>query len=55
LTLLEERGAIASSGAKRILILDRGALTVVGDVHSSSGRRIFSFIPSRLGVDAAAG
>src|SRR5271156_1579985 len=55
LTLLEERRAIASSGAKRIRILDRGALTVVGDVRSSSGRRLFSFIPTRLSVDAAAG
>jgi CRP/FNR family transcriptional regulator, nitrogen fixation regulation protein len=55
LTLLEERGAIASSGAMRIRILDRGALTVVGDVRSSSGRPIFSFIPTRFSVDAAAG
>ena len=55
LTLLEERGAIASSGAKRIRILDRGALTVVGDVRYSPGRPIFSFIPTRLSVDAAAG
>src|SRR5271163_37653 len=55
LTLLEERGAIASSGAKRIRILDRGALTVAGDVRSSSRRSLFSFIPTRLSVDAAAG
>jgi CRP/FNR family transcriptional regulator, nitrogen fixation regulation protein len=44
LTLLEERRAIASSGAKRIRILDRGVLTVVGDVRSSAGRPVLPFI-----------
>ena len=44
LTLLEEQRAIASSGAKRICILDRGALAVVGDVCSSAGRPILPFI-----------
>jgi len=44
LTLLEQRRVIASSGARRIRILDRGALTVVGDVRSSVGRPILPFI-----------
>lgn len=38
LTLLEERGAIASSGAKRICILDRGASRSRAGIQSFARR-----------------
>lgn len=41
LTLLEERKAIARSGAKRIRILDRGALAVGEGIRSSAERPIW--------------